>query len=142
MSVSRAWRDKERRTLRILRSAAKHDDGVDVVTEAKFSMQVHFKIPDGSDWHDRGRTDEDRELRSLMLTPSRVAPHDLGFLRINLQPVRCHPRRDVVDTDGHLIGKRDGRRGSTRSVNFDVVGECVWHQVVTTNQLKQIGGVQ
>ena len=46
-----------------------------------------------------------------MSAPTCRAPHGLGFVRIQLEPIRLRPVSDVVDAAGDLRRKRiDGRR--------------------------------
>jgi len=87
---------RQRRTLRIWRSAAKHALTT-ALTWVLVGVKVHSEVPEWGDWRDRRRADGQWKRRNLVSTPTWWAPKDLGHWRIDLESVRRHPGRDLVD---------------------------------------------
>jgi len=87
----------------------------------------------------------DRTRRDLMLSTKRCAPENFSLGVIQLQPIGCHRRRNLIDTHGHFLAKVDRICGSAKPVDLSVVTvvrEGVRNQLVALLQLQQVSGVQ
>ena len=78
----------------------------DVCSHREVSIRVNSKVSNDRHGQNSCVADTYRSSWNLMLTSSRCTPKDLGLGRIELQPVRHHTLRHVIDADRQTLLKR------------------------------------
>ena len=124
------------------RSEARSDDGCDVGPHGHVSVDVDPEVAGRRDWLHVSGTNADRTRRDLMLSTRRCALENFGLGVIQLQPIGCHPSRNLIDTDGHFLAEVSRICGSAKLVDLSVVRVGMRNQLVTLHQLQHISGVQ
>ena len=76
------------------------------------------------------------------LTPAGRAPQNLGFVRIELQPIWFHPGRNVISTFRDLRWKCTHSSRRTRAVYLRIIGVKMRRQTMAFNQRDLLHGVQ
>jgi len=94
------------------------------------SVNVDPEVADRRNWLHASGANVDRTRRDLMLSTRRRTPEDLSLDVIQLQPIGCHPSRNLIDTDGHFLAEVGRICGSAKPVDLSVVRTGVKDQLV------------
>jgi len=87
-------------------------------------------------------TDTNRCGRDQMLTPRWGAPEDIGLGEIQLQSICLHPHWNLAATDYDPLSKTVSIGRLTVSIDLGVVCILLWHEMMTFDELQQVGSVQ
>jgi len=85
------------------------------------SVDVDPEVADRRNWLHVSGTNADRTRRDLMLSTRRCAPENFSLGVIQLQPIGCHPSRNLIDTDGQFLVEVGRICGSAKPAGLSVV---------------------
>ena len=106
------------------------------------SVDVDPDVAGRRNWLHVSGVNADQTRRDLMLSTRRCASENFSLGVVQLQPIGCHPSRNLIDTDGHFLSEVGRICGSAKPVDPSVIRVGMSNQLVTLHQLQLVSGVQ